>query len=151
MKMTPALKKALTNMEPGVITAEGFLGNDHRELPEIIIEDKAHFKREGLDWIEVANKLLYLMEQGRKGLGEPVSVDEHWIVRTDEARGHLACPWEDGVFRKINVIVKNKKNGQSLFFTELSVHLLKEHQFLEGKGSTFRLEPQVIRNVLFDS
>lgn len=150
MKMTPALKKALSNMEPGVITAGGFLGDDKRELPEIIVEDQAHFKQENLDWDEVAEKLQYLTDQGRKGLGEPVTVDEKWIVKTDEARGHLACPWEDGVCRKINTIVKNKANGQSLFYTELTIHLLKEHQFLEGKGSTFRLEPHLIKTVLFD-
>lgn len=148
MKLTPALKQATANMEPGVITAEGFLGDDHRILPEIIADDQSHFKKFGLDWQGVAEKLEYLMDQGRKGLGEPVTVDEKWIVRTDEARGHLACPWEDGAFRKINVVVKNKVNGQSLFFTELTVHLLKEHQFLEGKGSTFRLEPAIIKAVL---
>lgn len=148
MKMTPANKKALENMAPGIITAEGFLGDDHRDLPEIISDDQSHFKRESLDWDEVAEKLQYLMDEGRKGLGEPVTVDGEWIVRTDEARGHLACPWEDGVFRKINAVVKNKNNGQTLFYTQLTVHLLKEHQFLEGKGSTFRLEPHLIKEVL---
>ncbi|MDA3850408.1 MAG: hypothetical protein PF447_03970 [Spirochaetaceae bacterium] len=149
MKQTPANKKALTNMVPGIITAEGFLGDDHRALTEIIAEDQSHFKRENLDWEEVAEKLQYFMDQGRKGLGEPITVDENWIVRTDEARGHLACPWEDGVFRKINAILKNKKNSLTLFYTELTVHLLKEHQFLEGKGSTFRLEPHLIKEVLY--
>jgi len=148
MKMTPALKKAQINMGPGIITAEGFLGDDRRDISEIISEDQGHFKREGLDWDEVAEKLEYLQNEGRRGLGEPVTVDGKWIVRTDEARGHLACPWEDGVSRKINTIVKNKANGQSLFYTQLTIHLLKEHQFLEGAGSTFRLEPHLIKQVL---
>ena len=148
MKLSPSNKRAQANMAPGIITAEGFLGDDPRPLPDIIADDEVHMKRLGLDWDAVADLLERLMHEGRQGLGEPVTLSDKWIVRTDEARGHLACPWEDGIFRKVNVIAKNKASGHTLFFTELSVHLLKEHHFLEGKGSVFRLEPEVMKDVL---
>ncbi len=90
----------------------------------------------------------YRLNEGRKGLGEPVTVDSEWLVKTDEARGHLACPWEDGIFRKINVTVERKDTGEKLFYTDLSVHLLEAHGFLEGRGSSFRLNLESVKHVL---
>jgi hypothetical protein len=148
MKMTPELKKARENMDPGIITAEGFLGSDKRSLSTIIDEDAQIMRRLEIDPAEVAAKLRHFMDEGRKGLGEPVTVDSEWLVKTDEARGHLACPWEDGIFRKINVTVERKDTGEKLFFTDLSAHLLEAHGFLEGRGSSFRLNLESVKHIL---
>ncbi len=148
MKMTPELKKARENMDPGVITAEGFLGSDTRSLSTIIDEDAQLLRSFEINPADLAERLRHFMEEGRKGLGEPVTVDSDWLVKTDEARGHLVCPWEDGIFRKINVTVERKDNGEKLFFTDLSIHLLEAHGFLEGHGSSFRLEPESIKKIL---
>jgi len=148
MKMTPELKKAQENMSPGVITAEGFLGTDKRNLSSILDEDAQMMRRLEINPEEAAKTLRHFMEEGQKGLGEPVTVDDKWIVRTDEARGHLVCPWEDGIFRKINVTVKRKDTGDTLYFTDLSIHLLEAHGFLEGRGSAFRLNLEALTNLL---
>ena len=147
MKMTPELKAAQANMAPGIITAEGFLGNDRRTLSTIIDEDVQIMRHLKLDVGELVGYLNYFMEQGRKGLGEPVSIDDEWIVQTQEARGHLACPWEDGICRKINVSVTRKDTGEKIFYTDLSVHLLEKHGFLEGRGSSFRLNVEAIKHI----
>jgi len=148
MKMTPELKKARENMEPGIITAEGFLGTDSRNLSTIIDEDTQLLRNFNLDSADLAAKLRYFMEEGRKGLGEPRTVDGIWLVKIDEARGVLPCPWEDGIFRKVNVTVARKETGEEIVFTDLSIHLLEVHGFLEGRGSSFRLEPESVRNVI---
>jgi len=148
MKMTPELKKAQANMEPGIITADGFLGSDRRNLSTILDEDGQVMRRLDLDPKDVAARLRHFMDEGRRGLGEPVTVDEQWLVKTDEARGHLACPWEDGIYRKINVTVERKDTGEKLFYTDLSVHLLEAHGFLEGRGSAFRLNLESVKHVL---
>ncbi|MDF1568482.1 MAG: hypothetical protein RQ801_05510 [Spirochaetaceae bacterium] len=148
MKMTPELKRAQENMAPGIITAEGFLGSDRRNLSTIIDEDGQVMRHLGLDSAEVAERLQFFMNEGRKGLGEPVTVEEEWLVQTDEARGHLACPWEDGIRRKINVTVERKESGEKLFYTDLSIHLLEAHGFLEGRGSFFRLNLESVKHVL---
>ena len=148
MKMTPELKKAQANMAPGIITAEGFLGNDRRSLSTIIDEDGQIMRRLDLDPAELAAKLHHFMDEGRKGLGEPVTVDDRWLVKTDEARGRLVCPWEDGVFRKINVTLERKDTGEKVFYTDLSIHLLEAHGFLEGRGSSFRLNLEVLKHIL---
>ena len=148
MKTTPELKKAQENMLPGAITADGFMGTDTRPLSTVIDEDEQVLRKLGLDPAEVAERLRGLMEKGRAGLGEPITVDGQWLVQTDEARGKLPCPWEDGVHRKVNVTVTRTDTGEKLFFTALSIHLLEVHHFLEGRGSAFRLNLEAVKHVL---
>ncbi len=150
MKMSPAMKKAQENMQPGVITAEGFLGDEEHTVKDIIVRDEGEMQCLGLDFDETAQQLRHLTEEGRKGLGEPVTVDGKWLVQTMEARGHLACPFEDGIFRKITAEITNKENGNKLLVTDLAIHLMETHHFLEGIGSSFRLEPEIMKKILKD-
>lgn len=148
MKMTPNMRKAQENMAPGVITADGFLGDDKRPLQDIIVESEEQLRHVGIDIDTVVQILKDMMEEGRNGLGEPITVDEKWIVQTTEARGHLPCPFEDGIHRKITTVVRNIEKGESIMYSSISLHLLKKHHFLEGKGSPFRLEPALLKSVL---
>ena len=152
MKMSPELQKAQENMQPGVITSDGFLGDDTRPLIDMIQTDEQDMAKLGIDFEVAAAKLREFMDEGRKGLGEPVTVENQWIIRTDEARGFLASPFEDGIFRKVNVEVElapgGAPSGEKLLFTQLSLHLMEKHHFLEGKGSPFRIEPAVLKKVL---
>jgi hypothetical protein len=149
MKMTPELKKAFENMQPGVITADGFLGDDDRFLVDIIEKDEEKMNELELEYDTVVKKMRYFMEEGRKGLGESVKVDNKWLVRVDEARGFLPCPFEDGIFRKINVTITNLDINESLTYSDLVVHLLEKHHFHQGLGSFFRIEPKKIK-LIFD-
>jgi hypothetical protein len=148
MKMSPQLRKAQQNMVPGVIAAQGFLGDDSRPLVDIIEADEERFQSLGLTFEGISDKLMRLLQEGRKGLGEPITVEEKWLVKVDEARGFLPCPFEDGIFRKITATVTHKKSQSRMSYSELSLHLLKKHHFLEGRGSSFRLEPEILRSVL---
>ncbi|AHC15552.1 hypothetical protein [Salinispira pacifica] len=148
MKQTPDYSKAEANMQSGVITADGFLGEDTRPLADIIEHDEELFAELNITFDSVAEKLEYLMKKGQTGLGEPITVDDTWLVRTDETRGYLPSPFGDGVFHKINVEVELKGSGKTLLFTEMNIHMLRKFHFLEGKGSTFRMEPALIKEVL---
>jgi hypothetical protein len=153
MKMSPELTKAQANMQPGVITSDGFLGDDDRPIVDIIQDDEEEMARLGLSFEESAKKLRELMEEGRKGLGEPVTVERQWLVRVDEARGFLPSPFEDGIFRKVNAQVERldesgKPTGDRVAYTQLSLHLMEKHHFLQGKGSPFRLNPGDIKRTL---
>lgn len=152
MKMSPEYTKAQENMQPGVITSDGFLGDDNRNIVDIIEADEEEFDRLGLDFDTVTSKLRQLLEQGRKGLGEPVTVENRWIVTTTEARGHLASPFEDGIYRKVNALIEHAPGGQpdgtSLLVSDLSLHLMEKNHFLQGKGASFRLDPETIKKVL---
>ena len=154
MKMTEQYKKAQENMKVGVIAAEGYLGQDHRPLVDIIEADEETMKNLGLDWDDVVSQLKLLMEEGSKGLGEPITVKNTWRVRVDETRGTLPSPWEDGIFHKVNVEVhrldeSGKELTPGLIYNELCLHMIEKYHFLQGKGSSFRLDPRDIQKILF--
>jgi len=149
MKMTPAMKKAQENMLPGVIIADGFLGDEKKSIKDMMVRDDGEMSKAGLDFDEVADRLLYFLTEGQRGLGEPVTVDEKWLIRVVDPRGKLPCPFEDGIFRKITAEIELKSSGEKLLVTDLSIHLLKEHHFIEGIGSQFRLEPELVKRVCF--
>jgi len=154
MKMTEEFKKAQENMKAGVLTLEGFLGYDHRNLAEIIQHDEEEFARLNLDWEVVAAKMRELLKKGSDGLGEPMTVDKTWLVRVDETRGTLPSPWTgEGIFHKVNCEVRRlnkegKPEGKILLYNDLSLHMFEKHHFLQGRGSHFRMEPADIKTVL---
>ncbi len=148
MKMSPELKRAQENMEPGVITSSGFLGQDTRNLADIIEQDEETLQKLGIDIEEAARILRELLEEGRRGLGEPITVREKYRVQVTEARGFLACPFEDGIFRKTNAEVLHLPSGAAFLFSELSLHLFEKHHFLQGIGSPFRIDPQILKKIL---
>ncbi|TVQ24222.1 MAG: hypothetical protein EA383_12185 [Spirochaetaceae bacterium] len=149
MKMSPEFIRAQRNMQPGEITADGFLGDDSRSLIDIIAADEAAMSDLDLAFDDCASQLEDLMEAGRRGLGEPVTIDATWRVKTDEARGVLPSPFEDGVFRKVNATIELVGDASAtLRITALSLHLMKRYHFLQGLGAAFRIEPRMLKRVL---
>ena len=149
MKQTVQLQQAQERMKPGVITRDGFLGNDRRNLIDMLIEDDAEVKRRSLTHQEIAHRMIELRDAGLRGLGEFIEVQPHFEVRVDSVRGKLPCPFGDpGVFPKTNVTVRNLALGRELTFTDLHVHLVYAHGFYEGHGSPFRLDPLELIDVL---
>jgi len=147
------LHRAEANLAPGVLTVDGFGGRDSRPLLRILREDELAFQELGLDWTAVADRLEALLHRGAEGLGEPITVEGRYLVRVAETRGMFACPWEDGLFRKRSATVRRLDDeghpqGAELLFSDLSLHLLRDHHFLQGVGSPFRLEPRILKEVL---
>lgn len=148
MKNTQLEKDARERMKPGVITARGFLGRDERSLSDIIQADEEAFRRLGLEFDAVADRLEAWKEGGARGLGEPVTLEDRWLARTGDARGVLPCPWEDGVFHKNSVDVTDTKSGDLIIYSDLSIHLLRVHHFCQGLGSPFRLDPETLARMI---
>ena len=152
MKMSPEYSKAQANMLPGVITADGFLGDDKRPIVDIIADDEETMETLGVSFDEAVARMRHLMDEGRKGLEEPVTVDGNWIVRVSEARGFLPSPFEDGIFRKVNAQVEllqnGKPSGESILYSELGMHLLEKYHFMQGDGAAFRMDPERLKRVL---
>jgi len=152
---TGILHKAEANLERGVLTPDGFLGQDNRPLLRILREDSLAFTDLGLEWAVVGQRLDELLLLGAAGLGEPITVSDRYLVRVAETRGMLPCPWEDGLWRKrsatVQRLVGGAPSGPEILFSDLSLHLLREHHFLQGKGSPFRLEPRDLQEVLGDT
>jgi len=149
MKQTRILDMAQARMQPGVITLQGFLGHDTRRLIDILIADDAAVQRLGLTHACIAARMQELRDAGAKGLGEPIRVDPHFEVRVDSVRGKLPCPFGDiGLHQKTNTTVQNLETGNSISYTDLNIHMIREHGFYEGKGGTFREDPAHLAEVL---
>jgi hypothetical protein len=149
MKLSPKYEKAMANMQIGVISAQGFLGDEEINLVDIITRDENEFNKLGLKFDNVAKQLRHLLEKGQEGLGEPITVDNRWIVQVYEAKGNMPCPFEDYMAQKCVITLNDKNTNNKLTYTDLSIHLLEKHHFLEGKGSTFRLEPKILKEILY--
>jgi len=149
MKQTPQTKQIVQNMQPGVITLEGFLGTDRRDLQEILEDDNGIVKRMHLTHQRIAHRMSEFREKGEKGLGEFISVGPHFEVRVDTVRGKLPCPFQHpGIYRKANTTVRNTRLGREITYTDLHIHMIEVHGFYEGKGSRFRLEPKELAEIL---
>jgi hypothetical protein len=149
MKQTVQMQRAQQRMAPGVITRDGFLGDDRRPLVDILIADEETVKALGRDHAAIGARMVELRDAGMAGLGEFVNVAPHFEVRVDSVRGRLPCPFGDpGIFPKTNVTVRNTRTGREITYTDLHIHLVRVHGFYEGRGSPFRLEPGDLAEVL---
>lgn len=149
MKQSPQLTRIQEQMRPGVITLEGFLGTDERNLIDILIEDDGTVRRHGLTHAAIAERMQYFRDMGLDGLGEFISLDEHFEVRVDSVRGVLPSPFGGpGMYQKINTTVRNLAVGKEVTYTDLHIHFVRDHGFYEGKGSSFRLDPSLLIEVL---
>lgn len=149
MKQTPEYDKIQQNMRKGVITLDGFLGEDTRKLVDIIAADKLTLLAHHTTEEAIANKMEYFRKEGEQGLGEPITVDGNFEVRVDSVRGLLPSPFGGpGMYAKVNTSVMNKTLGKTIVYTDLHIHFIKDHGFFEGKGSPFRLEPHDLIEIL---
>jgi hypothetical protein len=136
-------------MQPGVISLEGFLGSDRRDLNTILDEDQGVVMRMKRTHEAIGERMKYFRSKGEAGLGEFISVEPHFDVRVETIRGKMPCPFEHpGIYQKAVTIVKNKKLDKEITFTDLQIHMIRQHGFYEGKGSRYRLDPKEIIEVL---
>jgi len=148
MKQTPEMDRYQHNMRPGCITLKGMLGTDRRNLTDILTDDDAEVKRLGTTHAAIAARMQELRDAGVAGLGESISVQQTFHVRVDSVRGKLPCPFEDAVVQKTFVQVQNQALNETITYTDLHIHMIKEHGFYEGHGSGFRLPPADLVKVL---
>ena len=87
MKQSPQLTEIQDKMRPGVITKDGFLGPDTRNLVDILIDDEAVVQRLSLTHQDIAEKMKEFRDKGKKGLGLFVEVEPHFEVQVEGVRG----------------------------------------------------------------
>jgi hypothetical protein len=91
-----------------------------------------------------------LTELAKTGLGDWVKVSEKLEVSVDDNRGSIPCPWSHGVrCSKMITTVRRFDTKVSLRWSELNIHMIEAHGFFEGKGTAFRLEPELLIKVIF--
>jgi hypothetical protein len=149
MKQSVQMKQVQEKMKPGVITRDGFLGTDRRNLVDILEDDDALVKRMNVTHRQIAERMARFREAGIRGLGDFITIEPHFEVRVDTVRGKLPSPFGGpGLIMKTLIIVRNIQLGREISYTDMHIHLIGEHGFYEGRGSRFRLEPKELVNIL---
>ncbi len=149
MKQSPEFDRIQEQMKPGVIALDGFLGDDERKLVDIIASDNLCVRKLNRTHADIATKMIHFKEKGIAGLGEFITLDDHFEVKVESVRGLLPSPFGGpGMYGKINTTVVNKKLNRQIVYTDLHIHFIADHAFYEGKGSPFRLEPADLIEIL---
>lgn len=152
MKQTPEQNSIEANLQPGTISAEGFLGDDTRSLIDIIRADQASVIRLSLSHQAIANRLRELTEAGKSGLGRPVLVDDHLEITVEDYMGMIPCPFRDYSHSdKRLTTCTDKYSGRTIRWSDLNIHMIEAHGFYEGRGSLFRVDPEAVAEILFQA
>jgi hypothetical protein len=143
MKKSPQTQQLEDMLHSSQIVSGGFYGDDPRDLSEIIDRDDAEVAALGTTLGELAVKMRAITAEATRGLGLWVDLPGGKRAKIDEAKGQLICPWPDDEFRcnKRVTTLENETTGETVFWTDLSIHLIEAHGFFEGRGSVFRIEP----------
>lgn len=151
MKMSPQDKKLDDMLRSSSLVAGGFMGDDKRNVAEVIDADAATLLEHGVNATMLARRMSELTAIAKQGLGTWVDADGGALqVMSEEYKGMLVCPWgHAGHFDKQVTMLQRPATGQTLSWTDLNVHLIESHGFFEGKGSAFRIEPAEAVRVLF--
>ena len=150
MKQSPDEQRLEELLRSRKIVAGGLMGNDQRSPQEIVETDLAELRRAGYSVAQLALRMKDITAKARKGLGTWVSVGGGLEAVSLDVRGVLVCPWQHpGRYGKTVTTVRSSSTGESVRWSALSLHLIEEHGFFEGKGSAFRVEPQELIDVLF--
>ncbi|MDD4309573.1 MAG: hypothetical protein PHO32_04275 [Candidatus Cloacimonetes bacterium] len=150
MKETPRDARTRVRMMPGAITLNGFIGKDKRSLPEIIAADEVKLQSLNRTATEIAERMKYFVDASFSTFDGKITIEGIYVVETEVTRGYLQCPYSHGgKIRKSTTCLTNTKTGVTVTWTAMNIHLIEDHGFFEGKGSTYRLEPEQLVKALF--
>ncbi len=149
MKPTPDEARVLERMRPGVLSREGFRGEDARPLSEIRAADDAAVERLGTTHEEIADALERVLGAARDELERPVRVHDRLVAAYREAKGGIPSPWPgEGVFPKGELTLTDPDTGRTWRTTPLSIHLIRAHGFYQGRGARYRIDPPEMARLL---
>ena len=149
MKESPKTQKLEQMLKSSTIVAGGFMGTDTRDVNRIIDADLAVLAGFGITAERLAQRMRMITKKAEPGLATWVKIDDNLRAMTIGAKGALTCPWpHPGRFNKTVTTAEKIDSDKNVRWSDLSIHLIAEHGFFQGKGSTFRLEPDKLIKVI---
>jgi len=154
MKRSPKDQNLALLLGPSKFSAEGFLGNDRREPEQIMADDIRVLESLGVAKETLVVQLKDVYKKAEKALGDPVRIDS-LEAKYIESRGKIPSPFRsEGMFPKGEVQITDTQTDKTFRITALSIHLIDKHNFFQGRGSRYRIEPdEIVRtlNLVSDS
>ncbi len=146
MKQNPRDIPVQESLRAGILARDGFLGEDGRPFPQIIQDDTETLAALHITPAEVAQEMRRLTGMGIAGNGTAQA--DGFQITVEEYMGRIGCPFRDHRAAKRNTTVTDLASGRSMAWSDLSIHLIAEHGFFQGKGSAYRLEPAELADFL---
>lgn len=145
MKQAPQDKRVMECLRPSKFSATGFMGDDPRDLEEVIADDSALLEKLDISRQTIVQTLETIFNAAANELGDPVTIAKEITAEYIPCRGKIPSPFAgEGAYAKNMVKVISGKEDVEFYITPLSIHLIEKHGFFQGKGSFFRLEPEYI-------
>ena len=150
MKQTPQMQNLEVMLRSSRIVAGGFLGNETRGLQEVIDSDLAHLENLGYTTTQLAGRMQELTEKAIPRLGNWIDIEENLTIASQDYKGWIICPWPHPTrIAKRVTVAKRLDTDESIRWTDLNIHMIARHNFFEGHGSIFRIDPAKLINIIF--
>ncbi|MCP4261650.1 MAG: hypothetical protein GY774_29735 [Planctomycetes bacterium] len=150
MKESPKMQKLEQMLRSSQLVAGGFMGDDSRNAMEVIDTDTYQVSKLGYTMEQIAARMQVITDSAKTGLGTSVKIDDKRQASVEEAKGLLTCPWPHiGRYVKRITTVEHLDSGETIRWSDLNIHLIAKHSFFEGRGATFRIEPEKLINFIF--
>ncbi|MFX0091869.1 MAG: hypothetical protein ACFFBD_08920 [Candidatus Hodarchaeota archaeon] len=138
-------KEIQERMRPGNCSISGFLDKDE-DLREVVLRDNKTLEMLNITHNQIADKLesLVTIAQKKWDMGEEAIVEGKFKIEGRFYRGWQECPFY--TFLKTcpqitkDFAIENITTGQKIRFSELIIHLIRDHHFFEG-NVYYRLDP----------
>lgn len=132
------------SLKPGKRSGFGFLGEEE-SFAEIVSNDSQTLDECGIQHSDISSRLQYFVDKASlvdyTREGDYVIIDGKYKLTVISWLGYQNCPWDDGEKTDKAYFIKNTESGKSISFSGLIPHLVTEHRFFEGKGTSYRLDP----------
>lgn len=148
MKESPRDQALEQRLSASKFSGDGFLGTDRRPLTQIIAADQRTLEQLGVDKQTLLAALHDAFKKARAALGGEVDIRPGITARAHESMGRIPSPFRgDGVFEKGDVVITSA-DGEELVLTALGLALIERHDFYQGHGSRYRIDPVRAVNLL---
>ncbi len=144
MKQSPSDQNLEQRLRASKFSGGGFLGDDDRPFNEIIADDQRRLEATGVEKQRLVAKLRDIYAEAQQAYGGAVEIKPGVTAAYYESRGKIPSPFRgDGVFPKGEVEVQEASSGQTLHITPLGIALIEKHDFYQGKGNRYRIDPEL--------
>jgi hypothetical protein len=145
-------------MRPGSFSRSGFLGPGER-LVDVISADASALTERGLSSADLASELDEVVSAAEASPSHEARIGAV-ECRIQVHQGFQICPWASDPGRRqcdaglgvrhasIDWRLTNLETGEELTGPGLVVHLIRDHEFFEGRMSPNRVDPLKLARVL---
>ena len=137
------------SMRPEELSTAGFLGKDESLLEVLTADNLYVVDEQGLTHQELAKHLHVLAAIGVRQEGKEFRFyGKKLKIRMIYSKGYQDSPFKDDTKTDSEAVIFNLDNGKNLRYSLLVPMMIERYGFYEGKGTSYRVDPRKVMEVL---